>query len=200
MNDIKNIIKKWKNSFGFHGMQYKYFINRYNKTWRNERAVEIPIVKHFLRNHYERTLEVGNVTKNYYKNNYTVIDKYEKGPEVNNMDILDYNQKEKYEKIIAISTLEHVGKDIEKPELAIDAIKHLKTLLAYSGEMLITIPAGFNTPLEESLFNLGMEVYGLVEENGIWHECDPKKLNGITYNFAGNTATGLYILIFKKKL
>jgi len=95
MNDIKNIIKKWKNSFGFHGMQYKYFINRYNKTWRNERAVEIPIVKHFLRNHYEKILEVGNVTKNYYKNDYTVIDKYEKGPEVNNVDILDYDPPRK---------------------------------------------------------------------------------------------------------
>jgi len=107
--------------------------------------------------------------------------------------------QEKYDKIIAISTLEHVGEDSGDPSLAINAIEHLKILLDDCGEMLITIPVGFNTPLEENLFNLGMEVYGLVEENGIWHECDPRILNGRTYNFAGNTATGLYVLIFKKR-
>ena len=180
-------------------MQYKYFVNRYNKTWRNERSVEIPIVKYFLRNPYEFTLEVGNVTKNYYKNEYIVIDKYEKGPEVTNVDILDYKPKEKFEKIIAISTLEHVGEDVNKPELAIDAIKHLQTLLSASGEILITIPAGFNTPLEKGMYDLGLDVFGLIEENGIWHECDPKILDGRTYDYNRHTATGLYVLISKKR-
>ena len=199
MSDVKNLILKWRKFFNFKGKKYSYFINKYNKTWRNERCVEIPIVKEFLKNPYEKTLEVGNVTKNYYKNDYIVIDKYEEGPGVTNVDIIDYEPFERYDKIIAISTLEHVGEDVKDPSLAIDAIEHLKTLLAPNGKMLITIPAGFNEPLERHIFELGLDVNGLIEENGLWYDCDPKLLNGKDYNSKNHTATGLYVCFFEKR-
>ena len=200
MNDILEIIKKKRGSFGFNGNEYKYFIHKYNKTWRNERCVEIPIVKNFLKNPFEKILEVGNVTKNYFKNNHIVIDKYEKGPEVINKDILKFFPQENYDKIVAISTIEHVGEDIQDPTLAIDAIEHLKSLLTDTGEMIITFPAGFNTLLEENIFDMNMKVYGLKKlDNGNWKECDPEKLKGVEYDFDNHTALGLYICIFEKR-
>jgi len=199
MGDLINMIKKKRRSFGFNGHEYKYFLNKYNKTWRNERCVEIPIIKKFIANPFERILEVGNVTKHYYKNNHFVIDKYEKDPGVINADILDFDPYDRYDKIIAISTLEHVGEDVGKPELAIEAIEHLKTLIAPSGEMIITIPAGFNKPLEEKLFDLGMEIYGMLSINDLWAPCRAEDLKGIEYDFNNHTAIGLYICIFKKR-
>lgn len=43
------IFKSWR-TFAFQGQAYRYFYHNYNKTWRNERAVEVPIVWQILRN------------------------------------------------------------------------------------------------------------------------------------------------------
>ena len=54
--------------FEYNGKKLPYFYHKYNKTWKNERAVEIPIMlKRYLREFYgdKRILEVGNVLQHY---------------------------------------------------------------------------------------------------------------------------------------
>lgn len=47
--------------FTFRGKQYRYFYHRYNQTWKNERAVEIPIARELVQEYRGRSiLEVGS--------------------------------------------------------------------------------------------------------------------------------------------
>src|SRR6202034_3735504 len=93
---------------------YYYFYHRYNYTWKNERTIEIPIIWDIIRkNPNKEILEVGNVLSHYYQVHHTILDKYEKGDNVINEDVIDFNPKKKYDLIVSISTLEHVGWDEE---------------------------------------------------------------------------------------
>jgi hypothetical protein len=102
----------FKQKFSFNGQKYAYFIHEYNTTYKNERAVEIPIFKNILdANSNKKILEIGNVLSHYFKINHKVVDKYEKSPGVINKDALTYQSKNKYDLILAISTFEHIGFD-----------------------------------------------------------------------------------------
>jgi SAM-dependent methyltransferase len=129
------------------GQELPYFVHRYNVTWLNERCIEIPIAQDFLRTHNGHGLEFGNVLSHYGLQRYRIIvDKYEQGNTVTNVDILDYVPDQTFDFIVAISTLEHVGWDerdrsAEKTEAA---FRHLRSMLRPNGKMLITAPLGFN--------------------------------------------------------
>ena len=139
------------NTFILDGSVYYYFIHWYNMTWRNERAVEIPIAWKMVNNNNQaKILEIGNVLSHYYPVNHDVVDKYEKGPGVINEDVVDFRPGNKYDLIISISTLEHVGWD-ELPkdsEKIVRAIDNLLKLLSPEGVMLITLPVGENLELD----------------------------------------------------
>jgi hypothetical protein len=109
--------KTFKHSkFAFNGQNFSYFYHWYNKTWRNERAVEVPIIWNIVKKYKrKRILEVGNVLSHYYPIRHEILDKYEKAPGVINLDVVDFKPAKKYDLIISISTLEHVGWD-EKPK------------------------------------------------------------------------------------
>ena len=63
----------------FQGAAYKYLFRRYNSTYGNERAVEIPIAMAEVRKHPEdQVLEVGNVLAHYYSHHHDVVDNYER--------------------------------------------------------------------------------------------------------------------------
>lgn len=130
----------------------RYFAHPYNATWRNERAVEIPIARHFIERwpHDARGLEVGNVLAHYQAVNHTVLDKYEVAKGVINEDIVDY-AAEPFDWIVAVSTLEHVGVNEPGPrdpsKVAV-AIGNLRALLARDGRLLITAPYGFSPGLD----------------------------------------------------
>ena len=80
----------------------------------NERSIEVPIVMEIVnQNKGKRILEIGNVLSNYYKVSHDIVDKYEKAPNVINQDVVDFKTNEKYDLIVSISTLEHVGWDEE---------------------------------------------------------------------------------------
>ena len=113
--------------FQLEGRRYRYFVHRYNCTWGNERAVEVPVVYDFLERHYRpgmRVLELGNVMSHYADalplirkllttDDYIVIDKYEKSSlqSVRNEDIVEFVAEKPYDLIGSISTLEHIGFD-----------------------------------------------------------------------------------------
>ena len=133
---------------------YRYFYNLYNITWKNERAVEIPVAWDAVRaNSHQRILEVGNVLSWYFPISHDVLDKYEIAEGVINEDIVDFNPQQKYDLIVSISTIEHIGWDERprEPAKILRAVEHLKSLLALGGRLLITAPLGYNQALDEYL-------------------------------------------------
>lgn len=138
--------------FEFRGQSYRYFWHTSNATWRNERAVEIPVVRGAMAGvPAERTLEVGNVLGQYGVSGHDVVDKFDRAPGVLNEDILDYDPPKRYELIVSISTIEHVGWDDDPrdPDRALQALGHIRSLLAPGGRALITVPYGYNDYLDQ---------------------------------------------------
>ena len=180
---------KTTRTFKFNGKKYNYFYHRNWITWNNERSVEIPIVWEFLKNYKEKNiLEVGNVLMNFFVFDRKIIDKYEIAPGVINEDVVDYNPNKKYDLIITISSLEHVGWD-EKPREPLKifkAIENLKRLLIPGGKIIITIPKGHNPVLD----NLIMEdklpftrsfFLKRVSKNNKWKQVSRKKISNVKY-------------------
>jgi SAM-dependent methyltransferase len=139
-------------AFRYDKRSLPYFWHRYNTTWRNERAIEIPIAWEAVQSaRGGRILEVGNVLSHYYAFEHDVLDKYEKRPGVVNQDVVDFKPATAYDLIVSISTLEHVGWD-EQPRDASkipQAISAMSSWLAPGGTLLVTVPIGYNDHLDE---------------------------------------------------
>lgn len=148
------------NTFIFNNKKYKLFYHPYNNTFRSERAIEIPIIKEILDKHKGKVLEVGNVLSNYFEVNYDIVDKYDKSPNTINEDILNYDLGKKYDLIISISTLEHIGfdEDDKNEHKVKEVIKHLKSLLKPNGKIIITIPLGYNPFIDKYIKNKELEL------------------------------------------
>jgi len=147
-----NFIKS--NKFYFNNKIYKYFYGSYNHTWVNERAIEIPLVNKEIKNYLTKNksiLEIGNVMNYYHPFKHEVIDKYEKGEGIINKDALDFKLNKKYDLIISISTMEHVGWDEAiKDETKIPrAVENLKKHLNDKGQIIMTVPLGYNPFLDK---------------------------------------------------
>ncbi len=137
--------------FVFDGKRYQYFYHPYNTTWSNERKVEIPIIRELLKqNQGKRILEVGRVLPHYFPVSHDVLDKYEKGKDVINEDVVDFTPARKYDLIVSISTLEHVGweETPKEPEKAIRAVENLERCLNPGGKIVFTVPVGQNPYLD----------------------------------------------------
>ena len=193
-------------TFLFHGNTYKYFIHTYNPTWRKERAVEIPIILEVV-NRYKgkNILEVGNVLANYLPINHDVLDKYEKTDNVINQDVVNFQPKKKYDLIISISTLEHVGWDEEprEPKKILRAIKNLRSLLVPSGKIVITLPLGHNTEMDKLIKNGKVhfnEVHYLkrISRDNKWIETNWEGVKNVKYGSPYICANGLVIGTIKK--
>lgn len=147
-------IFKLFSKLSFKGEKYSYFYHRYNDSWANERTVEVPIIKKLV-DEYDSNeiLEVGNVLSHYFNVSHDIVDKYEKFKGVINQDIVDYKPSKRYQLIVSISTLEHVGWDEEPqdPRKVFSAIKNLIDCLATQGKLVVTIPIGGNPHLDSYL-------------------------------------------------
>jgi SAM-dependent methyltransferase len=135
------------------GVPTDYFLHRYNTTWRNERAVEMAAVSAFLaENQHGSLLEFGHVIRHYDIGHPDVIvDLYEKGDRVTNIDIVDFAMSTKFDLIVSISTIEHVGWD-EWPRSETktrDALERLTSFLGPNGKLFITAPTGHNPYLDD---------------------------------------------------
>jgi len=148
-------------TFTFQGNRYHYFFHRDNTTWRNERCVEVPIVWKILEEHQgKEVLEVGNVLSHYFPVKHDVVDKYEVFDGVVNQDVVDFRPSKRYDLIVSISTMEHVGWDEDPRDLSkilgepvkiLSALDNLQECLAAGGTMVITFPVGYNPQLDRSL-------------------------------------------------
>ncbi|MEW6447592.1 MAG: tetratricopeptide repeat protein [Bacillota bacterium] len=193
-------------TFKFCGQPYHYFCHYYNQTWDNERAVEIPIIKEFIMRYQgKRILEVGNVLAHYFPVEHEVLDKYEKAPRVLNQDVVDFNPKQKYDLIVSVSTLEHVGWDEEprEPTKILRAVEVLKGALAADGEMVVTLPLGYNAEMDKMLEDGRLsftECYGLkrISTANEWVEVPWREVLGMEYGRPYPAANGLIIGIIRK--
>lgn len=171
----------------------------------SERAVEIPFSTSFLENHPNgRILEVGNVMSGVMAlpQSYDVVDKYEVAEGVINVDVLDYAPDSKYDLILSISTLEHIGfdeatKDSRKP---LRVVEHLSNLLRPGGSMLITVPTGYNPAVDDMISrNSGhfsqMLFLKRVSYWGFWTECSREQALATRYATKYQNANAAAFLI-----
>lgn len=143
-----------RRSFQFQGRSYQQFYHRYNVTWSNERAVEIPIARRYLDEvPPERVLEVGNVMSHYQPVRHQVLDKFERRPGVINADITEYRPGRDYDLILSISTFEHIGFDDDpgpgSAQKILAAINHCRQLLASGGRLVLTAAPSYNREFDE---------------------------------------------------
>lgn len=139
--------------FLYNSNKYSLFCHKYNTTWINERAIEIPIISHEINNlsPHSDILEIGNVLSHYFYSDWEVVDKFEKGNLVINKDILDFNSERKYKLIISISTLEHIGFDDDSGDSynkIQKAFYMITKLLLPNGRFIFTVPIGYNPFLD----------------------------------------------------
>ncbi len=141
--------------FELWGRSFVYCSHPYNTTYRNERAVEIPLAVDFLARRGEgRGMEFGNVLTHYgFGGERDIVDKYERAEGTRRCDVLDYRPRHQLDYIVSISTLEHVGWDEHPrdPDKVGETVEHLHSLLAPGGAMLITAPLGHNPHLDEAI-------------------------------------------------
>jgi len=121
-------------------------------SYTTERMVEIPIIINELQKDM-KILEVGNVLHGHCNFKRDIVDKYEIAKGVINCDIIDYRPVEKYDVVVSISTLEHVGFDeVDKdPDKAILAIKMIRSFLKPNGKVFVTVPLGYNKSLDQRI-------------------------------------------------
>ncbi len=194
-------------TFTFRGNSYRYFWHRYNATWRNERAVEIPVARSFLAGiPAENVLEIGNVLSHYGPVSHQVVDKYERAEGVVNADVCDFKPDRNYELILSISTLEHVGWDEEPrdPAKVLKAFDNLRALLAPAGRLMVTIPLGYNPPLDQ-MINEGKisftdKVYLKRDQTrNMWREVRSEDVRHPHYDRQASAAHELLVGIIEKR-
>ncbi len=141
---------KWKLA----DISFPYEVSCHNVTWTNERAVEISYAKMLLQKFEDsEVLEVGNVVRKYRSGRWLVCDKYEKKKGVLNKDVCDLSGIGKFNLILTISTLEHVGFDepVYKEDGFVEAVAALRSLLLKNGELHCTVPLGYNPNVDQAL-------------------------------------------------
>lgn len=139
-------------TFTYRGVEFDEFDHRYNTTALNERAVEIPIARHFIDNQPgTEGIEVGHVLGHYGPVSWPVVDRYEPAAGVANVDL--FNIEGTYDWVVAVSTVEHVGNwpgEPADPARAVDAVEHLRSL---SDRLLITVPIAQNPALDAAILD-----------------------------------------------
>ena len=195
--------------FFLQGKKLSYFYHRYNTTWKTERTVEVPIIMKYIKSYSaKRILEFGAVLVNYYPIKWDILDKYDRGKGVINKDVIDFKPINKYDLIVSISTLEHVGFDekIKDPTKITKAIKNLKeNCLKPKGQGVITMPIGYNLKMDKLLFSNKLEFdekifLKRINKKNEWKEIPEEKARNIKYGKPFNAANSIVIGIIKNNL
>lgn len=193
-----------KQFFTYGNEKYGYFCHPYNATWDNERGVEIPIIMKKLESFKGgKVLEVGNVLSHYYPVGWDVLDKFEKGVGVINQDAVSFSPSSRYDLIISISTLEHIGfDDGTDPYKIVRTLHNLKeNCLKQGGRMVCTMPLGYNKFMDKLLFNdqLGFDEKKYLKRasKNEWIEVKKEELGNVAHGTTYIEASAIIVAEFK---
>ena len=152
----------------------------------------------------KKILEIGNVLSHYYKTDHTIVDKYEKEKGVINEDVVSFKSNKKYDLILAISTLEHVGweEKSKEPLKILKAVKNMKKLAGKDGEILITLPINYSNPKLNELINknkLGFSSTSYLKRvsKHKWIESDLEGVKNVKYNSPFPNSNAILVGIIK---
>ncbi|EQB70244.1 MAG: hypothetical protein AMDU1_APLC00066G0002 [Thermoplasmatales archaeon A-plasma] len=191
-------------SFRINNIKYRYFTHKYNAI-DGERCVEIPWVLTQI-DVNKKILEVGNVLSHYVNFSHTVVDRYERAPEVINEDAEVFQPTTKYDFIISISTLEHIGFDeTVKDDLKISrVISNLKSLINDGGKILITVPLVYNPTIDKIVINNDegfskMIFLKQISRFNRWKQCTLDEALKLKYGSKYPAANSVAFLVFDKQ-
>lgn len=185
--------------FYFNNKKYPYYNGRYTFAWRNERSIEIPLIMDTIKKKENSDiLEIGNVIKHHFSFPHDIIDKYEKSKNVINEDVVDFKLNKKYDLIFSISTIEHVGWDEHKkdPNKIEKSIINLKKHLKKNGQIIITVPTGYNPYLDKLLLKntLFSKIYFFKRDPfNIWGQASFDEIKKCRYGL--DRAKGLALIL-----
>ncbi|MBQ49308.1 MAG: hypothetical protein CMP10_18160 [Zetaproteobacteria bacterium] len=190
-----------KQTFNLNDRSFNYAVHSYNATWRNERAVEVPIMLDFLDEHHnKRILEVGNVSCYYRQITHDVVDKYENSENGLNIDIMDYHPKDTYDAFLAISTFEHIGWDEtpKEPEKVMAAVNHVYNLVKDRSAVLISCPLGYNDAIDDYINTDAFPFQEVrymtrIDRSNRWVETDKEEAMKNKYDSLYPAANGIFV-------
>jgi SAM-dependent methyltransferase len=177
-------------TFVVDGRELRYARVAHAGAWRTERSVEVPLAVDLLaRRPGTRVLEVGNVLANYGVHGHDIVDKYEVGPGVENVDVVDLDRPGRYDVVLAVSTLEHVGFDESprEPGKLRRAVEVLREAVAPGGLLFVTLPLGYNPEVDEGLALDGFGFHDCVYLQRVnraneWRQVDAVAVRGERYD------------------
>lgn len=185
--------------FNLNGKKYNYCNARYNSSRYNERAVEIPIGLELLERYKDDTLEIGAVLPYYSDIEHDCIDLADGHPMAKRVDVMHWQPDRNYKAIVSISTLEHVGDGWVD---TIVALNRLFDWLEESGELLVTLPHGYNAKLDTIIRSNSLKLDTITQMNKLDFS---KHLWGVVagaaplaYNGNSRWANTIYILQLTK--
>jgi Glycosyltransferase 61 len=192
-------------AFALDGQSYPYHVMRGKKrTWDNERAVELPICWEEVRRHGrpETVIEVGNVLGHYFDTRHRVLDLLERHPLVTwNEDVLEFKPPFAPELVVSISTLEHVGhgQSSAQPEKFRQAVESVLGWLAPHGQLLFTVPLGYNRAVLEYLEDPSPQVVSMLfmrraTLDNLWEQTDLDEVRDYRYGRPFPCANALAIV------
>ncbi|MCK9409938.1 MAG: hypothetical protein M0R68_12480 [Bacteroidetes bacterium] len=207
--DLLGYISAWltKPTYTVKGTVRNGFIHLYNNTFTNERCVEIPIICNLAKidtSTGDDVLEVGNVLSHYFPLSHDIVDKFEKGNNVINTDIVEYSPKKQYRAIVSISTFEHIGfdDDVIDQNKVIEAFNHAKTLLQQDGIVAITMPIGYNPHitqhLETNAFGFSEMIFLKRISKKQWIETSLSDVKNIKYDSPFPRGNAIVVGIWRK--
>ncbi len=191
----------------FQGRSLPYFYHRYNMTWASERCIEIPIAKTYLdQTAPEHCLEIGNVMSHYFPVQHRILDKFEKGPNIINQDIVGFTSEHKFALVLSISTFEHIGFDDEAQGSSADKIKEAigstQKLLSETGKLVITAPIGYNPELDNLIRQKSLattrEFFFKRTQSLTWEACHHEAALACHYKHPFPYANALWVAEFEK--
>lgn len=216
--NLISLVRKFQRrnlKFEFEGKAFNYFINAKNKTYNNERTVEVALAQHFYRN-CNHTIELGNVSSQYFKSNFEIIDKYEKKRGVKNQDFLELDVS-KYLgfDFLSISTIEHIAwdefhryssddntsKKVMEHKIHDLIFKKITKIAGKDGRILITVPFGYNKYLDRYIQsklkmefpNLQVSYLSRINMKNEWAQCsDINSLVGYAAKYPA--ANSIYVI------
>lgn len=193
---------KLKANFEYHGTKLTYCTSKYNHSDLNERTIEVPIIEHYLDLHtHAKVIELGAVLQHYREVNFFVLDKFEAGDGILNVDILDFKPKKKFDLLVSISTLEHIGWDDTKDsEKIVKVLAHIrKHVLSSTGKAVISFPLGYNPHLDQLIQTKKVKLFDRLEfmerysHLNFWRMRLEPPVFPVTYNSRYNNAQMLGI-------